>query len=162
PLVLLLVGSPEIIPFDFQYNLNIAEYSVGRLDFAEPEDYAAYARSVVRYETELVPAAKEILFWGPRHECDAPPALSTEFLLRRRHPQARRLSPRPPAAAGRGAILRRGAPEAPPGASRGRRAGLHRTRGSGLALLDTSGRLAGQRRAFPRGDPARLQGLAAR
>jgi hypothetical protein len=72
PYHLLLVGSPEQIPFDFQCRLDL-EYSLGRIHFddAGPEAYAAYARSVVEYETSVVKArSKQVGFFAPTHSGD--------------------------------------------------------------------------------------------
>jgi len=69
---LLLVGSPEDIAFEFQYQLDL-EYSVGRLYFDgdDAESYAKYAKNVVDYETGVVPPRpREVGFFAPVHMGD--------------------------------------------------------------------------------------------
>lgn len=79
PFYLLLVGSPEEIPFAFAHMLDL-EYAVGSLHFDTPEEYAAYAESVVAYETAAtVPTSDEAVFFGPRH--DQATSLSSGLLL---------------------------------------------------------------------------------
>jgi CHAT domain/Peptidase family C25 len=81
PYYLLLVGSPEQIPFEFQYLLGV-EYAVGRLWFEDAGDYARYASSIIAYESGTsVPNAKQISYWGTRHSGDRATKLSASFLV---------------------------------------------------------------------------------
>jgi hypothetical protein len=65
PYHLLLVGSPVRIPFEFQYTLDL-QWSVGRLDFDRPDEFAAYAKAVVDYETSAeIPQRKHAALWMP-------------------------------------------------------------------------------------------------
>jgi hypothetical protein len=49
PFYLLIVGSPDRIPFEFQALLKM-QWAVGRLAFDDIEDYGRYAQAVVQYE----------------------------------------------------------------------------------------------------------------
>jgi len=64
PYYLVLAGSPDKIPFDFQCLLD-ADYAVGRIDFEHDEDYAIYVDHLIRHETEGSWRAKELSFFGP-------------------------------------------------------------------------------------------------
>jgi hypothetical protein len=75
PLYLLIVGSPEEIPFEFQYLLD-TYWSVGRLDFDTPADYRAYVDGVIGYETApTVAQKKQIGFFNTKNPGDRPTGL---------------------------------------------------------------------------------------
>jgi hypothetical protein len=50
PFYLLIVGSPDRIPFEFQALLKM-QWAVGRLAFDDVDDYGRYAQAVVQYES---------------------------------------------------------------------------------------------------------------
>jgi hypothetical protein len=66
----MIIASPEDIPFDFQYQLDVY-WGVGRLWLANDEDYGAYARAVIDYESaKQAPASRGLTFFAPRFERD--------------------------------------------------------------------------------------------
>ncbi len=70
PLYLLLVGSPEQIPFEFQYSLD-SYWNVGRLDFDTPAEYATYAQQVITYEKSAkVANQKKAVLWNVKNPGD--------------------------------------------------------------------------------------------
>jgi hypothetical protein len=70
PFYLLLVGSPQEIPFEFQYLLDIY-WGVGRIYFDDPADYRKYAESVVTYEeAKELPHSRTVAVFATRHELD--------------------------------------------------------------------------------------------
>jgi hypothetical protein len=82
PFYILLIGSPERIPFAFGHVLD-SIYGVGRLCFDTPAQYAQYVSSVIAYETgTTVPNTKEVVLFGTRHVADKPTRLSAEQLVR--------------------------------------------------------------------------------
>ncbi|MEJ7606075.1 MAG: hypothetical protein WKF37_07360 [Bryobacteraceae bacterium] len=81
PFYLLLIGSPEQIPFEFGHLLDV-EYAIGRLHFKTGEEYAQYASSVIEHETGKAPKRSgDVAFFGPRHIGDAATKLSSQFLI---------------------------------------------------------------------------------
>jgi len=81
PFFLLLVGDPAEMPFEFQCLLDM-DYAVGRLTFDKPEDYGRYAKAVVEYETAAaVPTAREVVYWGTRHDLDTATEMSALGLI---------------------------------------------------------------------------------
>ncbi len=90
PYYLLLVGSPEEIPFEFQYGLEV-QYAAGRIDFDDIAGYHTYARSVVAAEQDDFHLAPEVTFFAVSHPGDEATQLSAKHLIT---PVSERLSKR--------------------------------------------------------------------
>jgi hypothetical protein len=71
PFYLLIVAPPDVIPFEFQYTLDLY-WSVGRLWFDTVEEFRNYAQTVVDYETATkVPTSRQVALFAPEHDFDA-------------------------------------------------------------------------------------------
>jgi hypothetical protein len=79
PYYLLLVASPEEIPYRIQYQIDV-QYAVGRIAFDVIEDYERYARSVVEAETGVILRSPRAMFFGVAHPGDRATALSRAHL----------------------------------------------------------------------------------
>lgn len=80
PYYLMLVGTPEDIPFRFQHELSV-HHAVGRLDLQELDDYRSYARAVLAYERSTPPQQLSVVFAGVVNPDDPATCASTEELV---------------------------------------------------------------------------------
>lgn len=80
PYYLLLIGSPEDIPFEFQYGLDV-QFAVGRIDFGDDDAaYRRYAENVVAAERGAVTPSSNVTFFAVHNDGDVATQLSRDYL----------------------------------------------------------------------------------
>ncbi|MCI5167265.1 MAG: hypothetical protein D3903_14520 [Candidatus Electrothrix sp. GM3_4] len=80
PYYLLLVATPESISYRFQYQLDV-QCSAGRICFDTLDEYANYAKSVVRSEQDKFPRSSKATFFGVQNPADRATKLSAMELV---------------------------------------------------------------------------------
>ena len=80
PYYVLLVGDPETIPFQFQYELDV-QYAVGRIHFENLQDYYHYSRNVVRSEQFAGKRSNRVSFFGVKNHRDRATMRTAEDLV---------------------------------------------------------------------------------
>ncbi len=80
PYYVLLVASPEEIPYRVQYQLDV-QYAVGRIHFDTIDEYARYAPTVVEADTRPRPLTRTMALWGVENPRDRATQASARHLV---------------------------------------------------------------------------------
>ncbi|HEX7837222.1 MAG TPA: hypothetical protein VF469_07145, partial [Kofleriaceae bacterium] len=80
PYYVLLVASPEEIPYRVQYQLDV-QYAVGRIHFDTVDEYACYAANVVEAETRPRPLTRTVALWGVENPDDRATRASARHMV---------------------------------------------------------------------------------
>ena len=80
PYYLLIVGSPNRVPYRFQQQLDVG-YAVGRLHFDDEEMYRRYAETAIAAEISPAPQSRRIAVFAPTFAGDQHTQLLAESLL---------------------------------------------------------------------------------
>jgi hypothetical protein len=80
PYYVLLVASPEEIPYRVQYQLDV-QYAVGRIHFDTIDEYAHYAANVVEADTRPRPITRTVALWGVENPDDRATRASARHLV---------------------------------------------------------------------------------
>ncbi len=80
PYYVLLVASPEEIPYRVQYQLDV-QYAVGRIHFDTIDEYARYAANVVEAEIRPAPITRTVALWGVENPDDRATRASARHLV---------------------------------------------------------------------------------
>ena len=77
PYYLVVAGSPQAIPFEFQYTLDLY-WGVGRIHFGTPDGYRRYAERVVAYDqAATLPHGRQAAIFATEHDFDEATQLFT-------------------------------------------------------------------------------------
>ena len=84
PYYLLLIGSPEQIPYRVQFQLDV-QYAVGRLHFDDLADYGKYAANVVAAEKGEIRRQRSAYYFAVKNKFDKATNLSSNQLVKPLH-----------------------------------------------------------------------------
>ncbi len=80
PYYVMLVASPQEIPYQLQYQLDV-EHAVGRIHFDTLDEYAQYAQNVIEAETNPQPGPRRAGFFAVENPDDIATHLSRKYLV---------------------------------------------------------------------------------